>query len=188
MTGGGNRLVGVLLRHAASVMPAVRSEWITAMRAEAELVPADERLAFAWGCLWSSYCERLTDASTILAAGRWSIGLGLAAASAICVRTAYMLRHESAFTLILILGLICIAATLAFLRFGLKPLPQIALAGLAGGLIAMLLAGDPAAVSGAAGFSSRFYQAILLEQVVCWATLLAVAHLLLALEKRQGAR
>lgn len=176
-------LADALLRHAASVMPAQRAEWARAMLAEAEHLPPGERLGFAGGCVWSSYRERVMDAKTVLGIGRWGIGLGLCAGTMICFRTAFQLREEPVFAMILILGFICLAAVAAYARWGLGRLPVIAIAGLAAGVAAVLAAGDPAAM--VAG--SPFYRAILLEQVVAWAALLVLARFMLNLNQRQRA-
>lgn len=54
------RLAERLLEHAAAVMPAERREWTDAMRAEFAAMPEGrEALAWAAGCVWASYCERI---------------------------------------------------------------------------------------------------------------------------------
>lgn len=176
--------VGVLLDHAGTVMPAMRAEWVRAMRAEAEHLTPREQLPFALGCVWSSYRERMTDAPTLLAAARWSIMIGLCAATAVCFRTAYMLRAVEPSPLVLTLGLVCMAAAVAFARLGVRRLPAIAMASLAAALLAMLAIGDMNALIGGAMPSSRFYRAILLEQFAGWAALAGLAHILLTVDVR----
>jgi hypothetical protein len=49
-----------LIDHAAAVMPESRREWAAAMQAEFAALPdGRERLAWAVGCVWASYCERI---------------------------------------------------------------------------------------------------------------------------------
>jgi hypothetical protein len=54
------RLAGLLLRHAAAVMPAQRAQWILAMRRELEYLKGDWAvLDWALGCVSASYAERM---------------------------------------------------------------------------------------------------------------------------------
>jgi hypothetical protein len=49
-----------LMDHAGAVMPPERREWAEAMRAEFAALPQGrEALAWAAGCVWASYCERI---------------------------------------------------------------------------------------------------------------------------------
>lgn len=187
MKGWSAWLAKALLNHATLVLPGARAEWGRAMLAEAEHLAPGERLSFALGCLWSSYRERLIDQATLLVVGHWSIGIGLCAAAAVCLRTAYMLRATGVSMLILVLGLVCLAAALAFVRWGVRRLPMVAVAGFAAGLLAMLVLGDATALTSGAVPSSRFHQAILLEQLVGWAALFGFAHMLMAVQARRGA-
>jgi hypothetical protein len=185
MTRLGSRLADALLAHAVRVMPAARSEWVRAMQAEAEHLPTRERLPFALGCVRSSYQQSLTEADNMLRAGRWTIILGLCGAAALCLHTAAMIRPHDASAMIVLLGLICLAAAAAFARWGFDRLPMLAAAGFAAGLLAMIVAGDPAALFTGEGPSGTFYRAILLEQAVAWAALFGLAHLLLALDAKR---
>jgi len=182
MNGLRTRLATMLLRHAAAVMPERRAEWALAMHAELEHLPPRDRLAFARGCVWSSYRERALDPATLLAGGRWSIALGLCAAGALCLHTAYSLSPGQPSSMILMLGLTAIAALLAFFRWGVGRLPAIAAAGLAAGLAAILAAGDAGALMSGAVPTAPFYRAILIEQVIAWAALFGLGQLLLALD------
>jgi len=156
------------------------------MVAEAEHLPVRRRLSFALGCVSSSYRERLTDPGTVLAAGHGSIVLGLGIATAVCLRTAYLLPTGKPSVLILALGLICLVAALAFVRWGFCRLPAVAVAGFAAALMAILVLGDANALTGAMS-TTRFYRAILLEQLVAWVALFGLAHSLLAVETRRRA-
>lgn len=61
------RLALRLMEHAVSVMPAARKAWADAMRAEFALLPTDrEALAWAGGCLWTCYCERISPMQVFL--------------------------------------------------------------------------------------------------------------------------
>jgi hypothetical protein len=164
------------------MMPAAHAEWARAMLAEAEHLPPRDQLAFARGCLWSSYRERLSDPASKLAAGQWSAGLGLCAGSLICFRTAGLLQFHAVSTMILLLGLIGLAAAAAFARWGHRLLPLIAVTGLGAALLAMLGAGDPAALVNGAAPHGGFYRAILLEQVAAWAALFALGRFLIHLD------
>jgi len=54
------RLAERLMRHAAAVMPEERREWAAAMAAEMAALPDEgEALAWALGCVWASYLERI---------------------------------------------------------------------------------------------------------------------------------
>lgn len=54
------RLALSLMEHAAAVMPADRKDWAEAMRAEFAVMPTDrDALAWAGGCVWASYIERI---------------------------------------------------------------------------------------------------------------------------------
>ena len=168
-------------------MPANRAEWARAMLAEAEHLPRGEQLGFALGCVWSGYRERLSDAATMLAAARLAIVVGLCMATAVCLRTSFVLRSEDPSVLILALGIIALSAAFAVIRWELRRLPAIAIMGFAAALLAMLALGDVNALVGGAMPSSRFYRAILLEQAAAWAALLGLAHFLLAFDARRGA-
>lgn len=184
MRGWRGALAKTLMVHAARMMPAAREEWARAMLAEVGHLAPREQLPFALGCVWSSYRERLMNMKTFLAAGRWGISLALIAATAVCFRTAYALAGSGASALILALGLICLASILSLARLGFRRLPAIALAGLAAATLAVLAIGDPRALADGALPSSPLYRAILLEQLLGWATLFGLAHLLLAAEAR----
>jgi hypothetical protein len=175
-----------LLNHACRVMPPARAEWARAMRAEAEHLAPQERLPFAVGCVRSSYRLRLTEADLVLRAGRWTIILGLCTAAAVFLRTATLIRPHDASAMILVLGLISLTAAVAFARWGYDRLPMVAAASFAGGVVAIVTLGDWEALFSGAGPSAAFYRAILLEQVVGWASLFGLAHLLLALEGKTG--
>ena len=187
MTAWRSRLAGTMLRHAAAMMPAARAEWARAMLAESRYLVPGEQLAFAWGCVRSSYRQRLTDPATLLAAGHWSIIVGLFAAAAICFRTAYALRAEDVSSVIFALGIICLGALAAHIRLGFRRLRVVAAAGFAASLLAMLVVGDFDALVRGAMPSSSFYRAILFEQAVAWAALFGLAHILLAVEVGRGA-
>jgi hypothetical protein len=180
-------LAKMLLRHAARVMPAARADWARAMQAEADHVPSGELLFFAVGCVWSSYSERSRDPRSQVAAGRWAIGIGLAVATAITLRLAAILWGEAAATLILVFGLICMGACAAFFVWGLRRLPLVAAASFGFVLAAFLMLGGADGSMEAATGSSRFYQAILIEQAAGWAALLVLARLLLGIERRRCA-
>ena len=54
------RLAQRMMDHAAAVMPAERKDWAEAMRAEFSATTTDrEALAWASGCVWASYRERI---------------------------------------------------------------------------------------------------------------------------------
>ncbi|HUO98420.1 MAG TPA: hypothetical protein VMU01_07110, partial [Rhizomicrobium sp.] len=62
-----NRLAQRLIDHAVSVMPEHRRDWAEAMRAEFHALPTDrEALAWATGCVWASYCERIQPMQAFL--------------------------------------------------------------------------------------------------------------------------
>lgn len=180
-----SRIADALLAHAVRVMPASRADWARGMEFEAQHLAQDQRLPFAIGCVRSSYRLSFTEDYTMLKAGRWTIILGLCAAGALALHSAIMIRPYDASAMILLLGLICLAAAAAFLWWGFERLPMVAAAGFGAALLAIMLAGDPAALFSGAGPSGTFYRAILLEQAVCWAALFGVAHLLLALETKR---
>lgn len=71
-----NGLAASLMDHAARIMPATRSSWIRAMRAELHFIssPAEAAL-FALGCLQASYAERITDMLTVARLSRWILTL-----------------------------------------------------------------------------------------------------------------
>lgn len=55
------RLAERLLRHAAAVMPAHRRDWALGMQAElAAIEPSGPTLAFAVGCAWTAYSQRMS--------------------------------------------------------------------------------------------------------------------------------
>jgi hypothetical protein len=186
MTRLATKFAEALLDHAARVMPARRADWAQGMRAEADHLPPRERLSFAIGCVRSSYRLRLTDADSLVWAGRWTIILGLVAAGAVCLRAAMVIRPHDSSAMILVLGLICLAAAFAFGRWGLDRLPMLAAAGFAGALVAVALLGDITSLFSGAVPGGRFYRAILVEQAVGWAALFGLAHLLLALDARRS--
>jgi hypothetical protein len=128
--------------------------------------------------------ERAMDAATLVLAGRWAIGIGLASGGLLCFNTAYALRDHQPYFLILLLGLICIAAITAFMWRGLKILPVVAVAGFVGALLATLMTGGSGAIAGQATPFGSFYRAILLEQAAAWTTLLILATALLSLERK----
>jgi hypothetical protein len=186
MTGLRSWLAKVLLDHAARTMPAARAEWVRAMQAEAEHLPAREQLPFAIGCVRTSYGQMLTEADTMLRIGRWTIILGLCGAGAIFARAATIIPFQDASAMILALALICLAVAAGFARWGFDRLPMLAVAGFTATLIAMVTIGEPGALLSNTMPSGPFYRAILLEQAVGWGALFAVAHLLLAWESKRG--
>lgn len=188
MTGWRTGLGHKVLRHAERVMPTARREWARAMAAELEHLPERDRLSFALGCVTSSYRQRLTDPATLLAAGRGAIILGLCAFAALCFRTANLLGAADPATLVATLGLICGVVALAFVRCGLRRLPIVAISGFAVAVLAIVAFGDVDALVGGAMPSSRFYRAILVEQVAGWVALFGFAHVLMTLENRRAVR
>lgn len=61
------RLALRLMDHAFAVMPAERCDWAEAMRAEFAVMPTDrDALAWAAGCVWASYCERIDPMNLFL--------------------------------------------------------------------------------------------------------------------------
>jgi len=65
-----------LLDHAAKVMPAARRDWAQAMRAELTVITsADDALAFAAGCVWAAYRERISPMRIALLAGRLAVAV-----------------------------------------------------------------------------------------------------------------
>jgi hypothetical protein len=63
-----------LLDHAAKVMPANRRDWGLAMRTELVAIPsAGEALAFAGGCVWTAYSQRISLMRIALLTGRLAV-------------------------------------------------------------------------------------------------------------------
>lgn len=63
-----------LLDHAARIMPAGRRDWGLAMRGElAAIASADDALAFAAGCVWAAYRERISPMRIALLSGRLAV-------------------------------------------------------------------------------------------------------------------
>jgi hypothetical protein len=82
-----------LLEHAARIMPAARRDWSLAMRAElAAIASADDALAFAAGCVWAAYRERISLMRIALLAGRLAVAaVSLLTAAAHAFMPLYML-------------------------------------------------------------------------------------------------
>lgn len=82
-----------LLDHAAVVMPAARRDWGLAMRAElAAIASADDALAFAAGCVWAAYRERISPMRIALLTGRLAVAaVSLLTAAAHAFMPLYML-------------------------------------------------------------------------------------------------
>jgi len=63
-----------LLDHAARIMPAGRRDWALAMRVElTAIASADDALAFALGCVWTAYRERISPMRIALLTGRLAV-------------------------------------------------------------------------------------------------------------------
>lgn len=82
-----------LLEHAARIMPAARRDWSLAMRAElAAIASADDAVAFAAGCVWAAYQERISPMRIALLAGRLTVAaVSLLTAAAHAFMPLYML-------------------------------------------------------------------------------------------------
>jgi hypothetical protein len=62
-----------LLDHAARIMPPSRRDWVRGMRAELAHIPAPAAAAaFALGCIWASYTQRIQDMMTLIRLSRWA--------------------------------------------------------------------------------------------------------------------
>lgn len=86
------RIAHRLMEHANVVMPAGRKDWAEAMRSEFAAITNDrEALAWASGCVWASYLERIDPMDVLLkslvrAAALWLWPLcGVAVAAVIAV-------------------------------------------------------------------------------------------------------
>jgi hypothetical protein len=79
--------------HAARVMPPARRDWGLAMRAElAAIASADDALAFAAGCVWAAYRERISPMRIALLTGRLAVAaVSLLTAAAHAFMPLYML-------------------------------------------------------------------------------------------------
>lgn len=82
-----------LLDHAVKVMPAGRRDWGLAMRAElASIASTDDALAFAAGCVWAAYQERISPMRISLLASRLVVAtISLLTAAAHAFMPLYML-------------------------------------------------------------------------------------------------
>ena len=82
-----------LLDHAARVMPAARRDWGLAMRAELTAIASTEdALAFAAGCVWAAYRERISPMKIALLTGRLAVAaVSLLTAAAHAFMPLYML-------------------------------------------------------------------------------------------------
>ncbi len=82
-----------LLDHAARILPAARRDWGLAMRAELAAIAADdEALAFAAGCVWAAYRERISPMRIVLLTGRLAVAaVSLLTAAAHAFMPLYML-------------------------------------------------------------------------------------------------
>ncbi len=61
------RLAHRLMDHACAVMPPNRREWAAAMRAEFAMIPdGPEKFAWACGCVWACYQERINPMDVFL--------------------------------------------------------------------------------------------------------------------------
>ena len=82
-----------LLDHAARVMPAARRDWGLAMRAElTAIASADDALAFAAGCVWAAYRERISPMRIALLTSRLAVAaVSLLTAAAHAFMPLYML-------------------------------------------------------------------------------------------------
>lgn len=82
-----------LLDHAARVMPAHRRDWGLAMRAElVAIASAGEALAFAAGCVWTAYSQRISPMRLALLTGRLAVAaVSLLTAAAHAFMPLYML-------------------------------------------------------------------------------------------------
>lgn len=67
------RLALALLELCAAVLPAVKSEWLRAMRAEAAHIEDRDLMNFAVGCLLACCKEKVTLMSNILSAARYGM-------------------------------------------------------------------------------------------------------------------
>lgn len=65
-----------LIDHAARVMPASRRDWIGGMRAELAYIPKPlAAAAFALGCVWASYTQRIVEMMIAARLARWALAL-----------------------------------------------------------------------------------------------------------------
>jgi len=70
------RLAERLLRHAAAIMPDHRRDWALGMQAELAAIDAPgPSLAFAAGCVWAAYQQRISPMRIALLTGRLAVAV-----------------------------------------------------------------------------------------------------------------
>lgn len=81
-----------LIDHAARAMPPHRRDWAQAMRAEHSAIAPEDALAFAAGCVWAAYRERISPIRIALLTGRLAVAtVSLLTAAAHAVPPLYVL-------------------------------------------------------------------------------------------------
>jgi hypothetical protein len=168
----------ILARHLADhlgrIMPPSRSDWAAGMAAEIKAVEdPGAALAFAWGCVRTSYLRRLRTLTGVLAAVRLSLGV---ATMLFAIPVLAAAQTFAALTIPDILPQVTAGIGIAFLIAGLALIGRgsAALAAVASMMLALNTAG-----LWATGVTDTAYPALLralaLEGCVLWSLLLLAA-------------
>lgn len=72
--GRSRRLAEALGAYVRRIAPVARRDWADAMGAEIASIDSPRAaLAFALGCVWASYRQRLADPATLVGLARWGV-------------------------------------------------------------------------------------------------------------------
>lgn len=165
-----------LLRLAGWAMPQRHGDWLRAMLHEYPHIPADQRTAFARGCLCTALVERIAP-MTGTPPLRIVPGLfGAALLTVLCLANGvtYLTSAPVVGGFLLLAGCLWLALLLAVQAQTARGVARIAMVGalLYGAIGALALAGLPAFL-----LNAGMLKALALEGLILFATVFAIAHI-----------
>lgn len=184
MNAFGRSLALVLIRWCAALLPADRASWAAAMKAELDAIEDDgAALSFAFGCVWGSIRDRTLTWTFAARTVRFAtIGgmLALSLLSALITRRMIDAHAQTALIFGLTSALFAAAATWSYVR-GARALVQTACLMIPIYTLAYAFVSSGQGTAG--GWAdARLYQALAIEGIVIWATLLMGAVFTLRVE------
>lgn len=172
------RLALALMDLCVAVLPAVKSEWQQAMRAEAAHIEDHELIGFAAGCVLACCKERVKFMSNIPRAARYGMIAAMLVYAVLVARSAVHITGEQGSTASIFGGVAAsyvFAAVWSMLRGGRGLIEAVlTLLALNLGAAAWLFGAN---ATEASAFNAQLIWAVAFEGVVVWTTVLGVIFL-----------
>lgn len=177
-------LAFMLIGWCAALLPADRASWAAGMKAEVDAIQDDRvALSFALGCIWGSIKDRILTWAFAARSVRFATIGGMLALSLLAALTTKRMidaHAQSALVFGLISVLFAAAAMWSYLR-GAMALVQTACSAIPIYVLAYaFMSSGPDTAGG--WVDTRLYQALAIEGIVIWTTLLMGAVFMLRVE------